>query len=39
MKGFASYNKAFRSQAKEIIKQLYAETHPVVSHEHVLNAI
>jgi hypothetical protein len=39
MKEFASYNKAFRSQAKEIIEQLYAETHLVVSHEHVLHAI
>ncbi len=39
MKEYASYNKAFRSQTKETIKQFYAKTHPIVSHEHVLHAI
>jgi hypothetical protein len=39
MKESTSYNNVFKSQAKETIKQLYIETHLVVSHEHVLHAI
>lgn len=39
MKESTGYMKALRSQTKETTKQLCVETHPTISHEHVLCAI